>query len=109
MIYLIFLTYILSELFDSQMDTIKFRPLQAWLQSEWYLRNNWGTKNWLLKVPFSFLNDGWHFIKGLRIVTINIIAALLLRQYLHINFILLVLGLYIVHGIIFETFYGRKL
>ena len=108
MIYLIFLTYLLSELFDSQMDTIKFEPQNAWLKTNWYLRNNWQTKNWLLKVPLSFLNDGWHFIKGLRIATIDIITAILVQQYLHINFVLIVVGLYAIHGIIFQTFYGRK-
>lgn len=104
----IVITYCLSELFDSQMDTIKFRPNKAWFRSNWYLRNNWQTKNWFLKVPLSFLNDGWHFIKMLRLVTIDIITAILLQQYLHTNIVLLVLALYIVHGCIFETFYGLK-
>jgi len=108
MIYLIFLTYILSELFDSQMDTIKFRPNSAWSQSKWYLQDDWENKPLWLKTICSFVLDGWHFIKALRIITIDIITAILVQQYLHINFVLIVVGLYAIHGIIFQTFYGRK-
>ncbi len=113
MIYLILLVYVLSELFDSQMDTIKFEPQNAWFQNKWYLKADMKiTKskiiNWVMKVPLSFLCNGWHFLKGLRIITIDIITAILIQQDIHINFILIVLGLYVVHGIVWQTFYGYK-
>ena len=108
MIYLIFLTYILSELFDSQMDTIKFETQNAWSQLKWYLQDDWENEPLWLKTICSFALDGWHFVKALRIITIDIIATVLIQQYLHINFVLIVISLYIIHGIVFQTFYGLK-
>jgi hypothetical protein len=33
---------------------------------KWYSENNWRTKSWWLKYPFSMFCDGWHFMDSLR-------------------------------------------
>lgn len=82
-------------------DRIKFK---ANFKSDWMLgigEHIWYKRTWLLKVPFSFLSDGWHFFDMLRVVSLCIALTLLvsLDWYAVIIF-------YIVHGIIFEIIYN---
>jgi hypothetical protein len=104
---------ILFRFFDAEQDTIMFRTPQSWFPKwRWYIENNWGTKNWWLKVPFSMLLDGWHFIKFcaqmVRIVSPVTLAIMLLGFPLW--FIpIAVIALYGIGGIVFELTYGSKI
>ena len=107
MIFLSIVLVFVSAVFNSQMDTIQFRPRDAWFGG-WWITNNWQTKNWFLKVPFSFLNDGWHFCKMIRIITLFTILGFYLQGLTGAHFYLITLCLYALHGGVWEFCYGRK-
>jgi len=87
---------------SSEMDTIHTRPQKAMIKSPWWLKNNWKRelfeqtlnemgnsplantlrwflKNkfrwWLLKYPFSFLIDGWHFCKAVMVFSVTLVVS----------------------------------
>ncbi len=107
MIYLSIVLVLVSAVFNSQMDTIQFRQKDAWFGS-WWVANNWQTKSWLLKVPFSFLNDGWHFCKMIRIISLFVLLGFYLQGLTGLPFYLITLLLYVFHGGVWEFCYGRK-
>ena len=101
---------ILYRFFDAEQDTIMFRTPQSWFPKwRWYIENNWGTKSWWLKVPFSMFLDGWHFIKYLmqmvRIGALVLVFCLAysVQWYYGIG---LLIGLYGLGGIIWEITYS---
>ncbi len=118
------LALILSAIFNSEMDTIVHRPHQAWVNGwlkriipaskyerfrSWYLENRWEEKSWWLKVPFSFLLDGWHNMKAARVYCLTLPYAFLVAVYFSINWtwgFLLAVPSYALHGIIFEIFFN---
>lgn len=100
----------LFRLFDAEMDTIRFRPTESWFSKKtWYVSNNWQTKNWFLKVPFSMFLDGWHFIKFLaqmaRIFPMAFFACMLCNYNLLFTIPISIL-LYAFGGIVWESTYG---
>jgi len=100
-----------AAIFNSEMDTIKFRPQQAWSQSDWWLRNKWDKYNWWLKVPFSFLSDGWHFCKGVQEYCYALLFGLVVTLTFSFPFwyaFLIAVIVYAVRGIIWEFFYKLK-
>lgn len=130
-------TIITLPILNSEMDTLKYRPKQAWYQSNWYLGNNWTSELyvkcleldkatnlilvsyrkfveskvgwWILKNPFSFLLDGWHFIKTLYVFQQSIIlsiAFISVNSLSYYSLIYLPVIIYTILGAIFNlTFY----
>lgn len=80
----------------------KVKPL-LW-EWDWYVANNWKYDNkyiqFLMRYPFSFLKDGFHFTKTLGIVLL--IAGL---YFLNFGLIENILLAYIVYGIGFNIGY----
>jgi len=109
-LFILLLSEFLFRLFDAEMDTIRLRYPECWCPGwAWYIENNWQVKSWWLKVPFSMLLDGWHFIKFLaqmaRIIPLCLFACMLLD----INFLFTIPGtivLYGLGGIVWELTYG---
>jgi len=94
---------------DAEMDTIKFRPQDSWYPKwGWYVSTEWHFPFWL-KVPFSMLQNGWHFIKFLmqmaRIGAIVLVVCLTysVEWYYGIG---LLIALYAFGGIIWEITYS---
>lgn len=52
----------------------------GWLDSPWYTGNNWQYDNptvqWLMRYPFSFAKDGYHFTKSAAMFTASYALAL---------------------------------
>lgn len=73
-----------------------------WYTERNYLRNRINNKflNWLLKYPFSFLNDGFHSTKSLAIVLL--VAGVSLMSF---GIVLNVVIAYIIIGIMFNIGY----
>ena len=104
---------ILFRYFDAEMDTIRFRPNQSWFPNwEWWISTKWQFDNWFIKVPFSMLQNGWHFVKFLaqmvRIASPVTLAIMLLGYPLWFIPIAIIV-LYGIGGIVFEITYGSKL
>lgn len=109
MIYIILISLFISSLFGSQMDTINFKPQNAWIKSYWWTNKDYKFSFWL-KVPFSFLQNGWHFCKMIMTIFFLFPIAIYLTVIFDINFwysIPLDTLLYALYGIVFEIFYGR--
>jgi len=108
MVAILSISFILTFIFNSQMDKIKFEPTGAWFKSSWWLSNNWQTKNWLLKVPFSFLLDGWHFCKSVQTYSYLMPLSLIICNQFSINiywsFSVNIIP-YAIGGIIWQIFY----
>ena len=75
--------YVLAAIFDSERDTIQYKPRMAWSQGKWWLGSNYlirellmrSDEQWwkipayyLLKYPFSFVINGWHLCKSTTIM-----------------------------------------
>lgn len=68
---------ILAGIFNSEMDTIKFKPTKAWFQTHFWLRNLY-LVGWFRKTFGFFTLDGWHLCKGLMIYSLLYPAAYLI-------------------------------
>mgnify|MGYP007124157505 CR=1 FL=1 len=102
---LIGLLFIISAIAKSETDTIRFKPLQAWFQSDFWLEKKDVTKrSWLFKYPLACLWGGWH---GMDTVRILCLCSIIIIHYGIIWYfaIPLIILLYAIHGIIFEIFY----
>lgn len=99
-IYII-LFVIVSAIAKSQQDTLMFDSTKAWFQNKWWISREYKFNFWL-KVPFSFLQNGWHLCDAVRTFSLLLIIALLLGYWW-----LAIIG-YAVYGIIFEIFYKIK-
>ena len=101
---------IMSGVFNSQMDTLEFRPQSAWSQGKW-----WQDKSskfpWLIKGPFSFVQNGWHFCKAVDVfcmcIPFGILTAILFSIFWTWGF-LIAIGFYIVKGSFWQIEYGNK-
>ena len=101
MIYLyITLLIILSALFKSQQDTIAFNPSKAWFSFNWWISKDYKFNFWL-KIPLSFLENGWHLCDAVRTFSLLLIIALLIGYWW------LSLIMYAVYGLIFESLYKK--
>ena len=100
---------VLYRYFDAEMDTIKFRPAESWwFNWKWYVSTEWHFPFWL-KIPFSMLQNGWHFIKFLmQMVRIGAIVLVFCLAYGVVWYygIGLLIGLYGFGGIIWEITYS---
>lgn len=99
----------ISAISKSECDTIRFKPEDAWYQTEFWLSNKDAKKrSKLFKYWLSFLWDGWHLMDSTRNTCLTII---LLMPYIVIfsiawYWILLFIVLwYMIYGGIFELFY----
>ena len=102
---LIVLLFLLSAIAKSETDTIRFKPLQAWFQSDYWLsRKDVAKRSWWFKYPLSFAWDGWHLMDTIRILCL---CSIIIIHYGIIWYfaIPLIILLYAIHGIIFEIFY----
>jgi len=109
-IVLVLVSEFLYGLFDGEMDTIKFRPQQSWFpESKWYISNPWKDRSWWIKVPFSMLLDGWHFVKYLKEFQRALVLVLIIVLLSNISFYWLFasIGLYAYRGICWELTYGN--
>lgn len=75
----------ISALAKGFCDSIKSHPETFPFQSDWWLANGkyqWDNRTWLEKTIFSFISDGWHLFDAIRIVSLLVIVALLLVEWL---------------------------
>jgi len=106
---------ILAALFDSETDTIQFKPAQAWSNARFWVVRNYNFNRfeskilkWLFRYPLSFANDGWHFTKSTSIVLLLFPAVNFAILYYNGGVEYLFFGLigsYIIYGSIFNIFY----
>jgi hypothetical protein len=109
----------LAAIFDSERDTIQYKPFKAWSSSKWWLGENYlirkllaksaGQYRWfikplyyLVKYPFSFLNNGWHLCKSTSLVFL-ILPLAIINPYL--DWFWFVIAFYIYYGIVFNLSY----
>jgi hypothetical protein len=89
------------------MDKIAFLPQSSWFpKSTWWITVDYTGKSWLLKVPFSFLSNGWHLCKGIQ--TYSYLIPFTYLCYGHLNGLLFLLNVvpYCLGGIVWQIFYG---
>lgn len=120
----------ISSFANSEMDTIAYRKSQIVIDKKyfkkifvalfgltryvdfrlWYIENRWQTKSIWLKTIFSFLLDGWHFMKGLRVYFFSVpigIALLGFTPFLEWYYsFLFAIPVYAIHGAFFEIFFN---
>ena len=104
-ILIVAICLISAGIFNSEMDTIKFRPEKAWSQSEFWLRNLWEVK-WFRKTFGFFTLDGWHLCKGAMIYSFLFPAAFLITGNIFWA-VLLDIPLMMFQGAIFELSYNN--
>lgn len=100
---------IIAFIANSQMDKITYQPKGAWLQNDFWLTIDYTGKSWLLKVPFSFLSNGWHLCKGIQTYSYLMSFSFLVCNYYGINFyyaLFINIIPYTIGGIIWEMFYN---
>ena len=103
---MIYLLLILSAVAKAICDKINFLPALFPLSGNWWLAKgaySWDKRTFLIKYPFSFLADGWHFFDAVRVMSLSVVATIGLG--LPFYFAILV---YAGHGLIFELVYKIK-
>ena len=103
MIYLIGLIFLLSIVSKSICDKIKFQRIP---KGDWWLaegKYRWDKRIWLTKNIFSFVSDGWHFFDAVRVMSLCIVVVLCLNIPIY-----WAIGLYVIHGAVFEILYRIK-
>ena len=95
---------IISAIFNSEQDTIMFKPLKCWFaNSIWWTQLRWQNRSWLIKYPLSMFGDGWHFCKFVSIISIHIGISIVIGSWWYW------LGAYCLNGLIFNLFYDDGL
>ena len=70
MIYAIITLFILFGFSKHERDQIAYHKDKCLFpNSVWYSENQWQTKSWWLKNPFSFLLDGWHLMESINVAS----------------------------------------
>ncbi len=112
MIYLATLILLLiAFIIDAERDTIQFKPQESWFPDSEFWTTKYNGNNWLLKTVFVFTMDGWHLTKALYLGCVFTAIGLLFCAARDISLwftIPIVLVLYFLNGVIFETTYGKK-
>ena len=105
----IILCYILSGILDGERDTIVYKVGSSWFKGGYWTEGNYMLRRfknpiilWLLKKPFSFLNNGWHLCKSTSLVFL-ILPFAIINPYL--DWYLFVIAFYIYYGIVFNISY----
>lgn len=96
--YLVVGLLLLAALFNSQMDTILFRPSQAWFDG-WWIASNSQQPFWQ-KYLLPMTVDGWHFVKFLFLSTI--MCYIVIKEELKWYWWFIVM---IIWGLLFNLFY----
>lgn len=109
-ILIVALSLVLAGLFNSEMDTIEFRPHQAWFSKhpaiqKFWLRKLWKV-NWFRKTFLFFTLDGWHLCKGVQIYSLLYPSAYLIVNDIALSF-LIAIPLMMFLGAIFELSYNN--
>ena len=113
------IAFIISAIFNSQMDRIMIYQKSSekskdsakkycWSKSRFWLEIN-HTKSWLKLYVFSFIRDGWHFCKAVRIITILVPFTYLIIITFNLpswTFAAVEIAAYAIEGIFFEIGYG---
>ena len=76
----------------------------------WYVGNNWQTKSWWIKNPFSFLLDGWHSWEAINVFVACWFVALtfdLTHNWIEATALYGVFGL--IHNIHFNSLFRKNL
>lgn len=97
--YIIIGLLLLAVLFNSEMDTILFKPSQAWFNG-WWIASNSQQPFWQ-KYLLGWTVDGWHFCK-MGMLTSFMLAITVSNKLRWYWFLILLFG----WGILFEVFYG---
>lgn len=111
------LSIILSAVFDSERDTIEYKPFKAWFPWEWWLTSNYLIRmilksdlpDWMVKIlyylfkyPLSFMINGWHFCKSLSLVFLFLPMAIFNPYF---DWWYMLIAIYIAYGTIFNLSY----
>jgi len=95
---------------NSQMDVIKFQPHLAWFDSNWWLALDgfsWDQRSWFTKNIFSFVSDGWHFLKAVQIFGYSFLISYFINKELEVHCkIIGAVIIYAVTGLFFELGYN---
>lgn len=103
---LIYILFILSAISKAVCDKIQYQPSLFIFQSDWWLAKGkyaWDKRKWIEKYIFSFINDGWHLFDAIRVMSLCIVIVLCTNIPIY-----WAIGLYVIHGIIFELTYKIK-
>jgi hypothetical protein len=94
---------IASALSKALCDRIRFK---ADFGGDWInARGNYryDKRTFWTKYVFSFVSDGWHFFDAVRVLSLCILATICLSIPVYCA-----IGIYIIHGLIFELIYSMK-
>lgn len=103
-----------AAVFNSEMDTIRYRPKMAWFKTKWWLELNTTATGWVRKDLLSFMLDGWHFCKSVTIfmlcsaVTVPFAALVHINHGMTLSIIIIItmpLTLYVIFGIVFNQYF----
>ena len=100
---MIYILFTISVIAKTICDKIKFQGIP---KGDWWLakgKYSWDKRTWLTKNIFSFVSDGWHFADAVRVMSLGLIAVIALELPIYYA-----IGLYIIHGLIFEIIYRIK-
>ena len=75
-----FVLFIIATIFNTEMDTIKYKPNKSWYpQNIFWIKDDATGRSWLLKYPLSMLWDGWHWTKFIFIFSLMEIPGIILH------------------------------
>lgn len=102
---IIAILWFIAGLLTGEQETILMKYAKTWISGDWWNKNLWKYENpiwqWIMKVPLSFMKDGFHFCKSAALIlkasSIPVALGLIYWQG-----IILVIGLYIVNGTAFN-------
>jgi hypothetical protein len=108
---------VLSALFDSEKDTIQYKPFMTIFKFKWWTEQNYLIRkilasklpDWLVKVlyylfryPLSFMINGWHFCKSTSLIFLFLPVAIFNPYF---EWYYLLIAIYIFYGIAFNISY----
>ena len=83
-----------------------FNPKNSWKNKHYWFNGN-KVLNWLIRYPFVFVTDAWHFFGGLR--SLSIIMAIVMYESVFDNMLIMIALLWLCHSVVFTLFYDYLL
>ena len=108
---IIIILLLISFVFDAERDTIEFRPHESWFPKSKWWTEKWTGKNPILKTMLVFVMDGWHLCKTIYLWSLFSAIGLMAIIIFNLSYWwlpVIVIGLWGLNGLVFETTYGNK-
>ena len=97
----IIILYILFGFSKHERDQIAYHKKDCLFpHSVWYSENNWQTKSWWLKNPFSMFLDGWHLMESINVASFCSMTVLMVSTLYQLPIYVYILLGVILYGII---------